>query len=47
MKFTSKRQINQISFNHSSGIGFKGFPSLCKTYTAKAYSFLFNDTTLV
>ena len=47
MKLPTKRQIKQIPLNHSSDVGFKDFTSLYKTYTAKAYSILVNDTTLV
>ena len=40
MKIPNKRQIQQIAFNHSSDIDFKGFRNLYKKCTTKPYSFL-------
>ena len=42
-----KWELQQIAFNHSSDIYFKDFTSLCKKYTAKPYSFLVINATLV
>ena len=41
----NKREFQQIAFNHSSEIGFRGFIYLYKTWTAKPYYFL-SDATL-
>ena len=41
-----KRELQQIAFNHSSGIDFQDFMNFYKKCTAKLYSFLFMDTTL-
>ena len=46
MNILNKRELQQIAFNHSSGIYFKDFMSLYKKCTAKPHSFLVNDTTL-
>ena len=46
MKIPNKRELQQITFNHSSDIDFPDFINLYKTFTAKPYSFLFIDTTL-
>ena len=48
MKIPSKRELQQIAFNHSSDIDFKGFikNNLYKKCTAKPYSFLVINTTL-
>ena len=45
VKITNKKELQQISFNHSSDIGFKDFMNLRKC-TAKPYCFLVIDTTL-
>ena len=47
MKIPNKRELQQIALNHSSDIDFKGFMKIYKKYTAKPYSFLVNDTTLL
>ena len=47
MKISSKRELQQIAFNHSSGIDFQNFINLYKKCTTKPYSFLVIDTTLV
>ena len=46
MKISSKRELQQISFNHSSDIDFQDFMNLYKKRTEKPYSFLVVDTTL-
>ena len=46
MKIANKHEPQQIAFNHSSDIDFKGFMNLYKKYTAKPYSFLVIDATL-
>ena len=46
MKITSKRELQQIAFNHSSDINFKDFTSLYKKCNAKPNSFLVIDATL-
>ena len=46
MKIPNKRELQQIAFNHSSDIDFKGFMKLYKEYTKEPYSFLVNDRTL-
>ena len=45
MKIPSKREVQQIAFNHSSYIDFKDFESLPKTYW-KDILFLVIDVTL-
>ena len=46
MKISNKRELQQISSNHSSDIDSKDFSKIYKKYTDKPYSFLVNDTTL-
>ena len=46
MKIPNKRELQQITFNHSSGIDFEGFVILYEKCSAKPYSFLVIDTTL-
>ena len=46
MKIQNKRQLQQIGYNHSSGIDFQDFINLYKKSSEKPYSFLFIDTTL-
>ena len=46
MKIPNKRELPQITLNHSSDIDFKDFMKIYKKCTAKPYSFLVNDTTL-
>ena len=46
MNTPNKRELQQIAFNHSSDIDYRGFMNLYKKYTAKPYSFLVIDTTL-
>ena len=47
MKIPSKRKLKQTAFNHSSGIDFQDFIYLYKKCTAKPYSFVIIDTTLL
>ena len=46
MKIPNKRELQQITLNLLSDIGFKDFIKIFKKYTAEPYSFLVNDTTL-
>ena len=45
MKIPNKRELQQISINHSSDIEFKEFMKIYKC-TAEPYSFLVNDTNI-
>ena len=45
MKISNKRELQQISINHSSDINTKDFIELYKKCTNKPYSFLVIDTT--
>ena len=42
----NKRELQQITSNHSSDINFKDFVKLYKDSTKESYSFLVNDATL-
>ena len=44
MKFSNKRELQQIPFNHLSDIGIEDFMNLYKKSTAKPYSFLAIDS---
>ena len=46
MKIPKKRELQQIAFNHSSGIDFKDFMNLYKKCNAKEYYFIVIDATL-
>ena len=46
MKDPDKRELQQITSNHSSDIDFRDFMNLYKKYTAKPYSFSVIDITL-
>ena len=46
MKIPNKRELQQITLNHSSDISAKGFIKIYEKYTAGPYSFLVNDATL-
>ena len=46
MKTPNKGELQQIAWNHSSGIDFIDFMKLYKDYGKKICSFLVNDTTL-
>ena len=43
----NKRELQQAAFNHSSNIDFKDFMNLYKKCSARPYSFLVSDATLV
>ena len=45
-KIPDKRQLWEISINHSSDISTKDFTNIYRKCTAEPYSFLVNDTTL-
>ena len=40
MKLPSKRELQQVAFNHSFDIAFEKFMNFYKKYAAKPYSFL-------
>ena len=46
MKIPNRRELQQISVNHSSDINTKDFINIYKKCTDKPYSFLVSDTTL-
>ena len=46
MKIPNRRELQQITLNHSSDINSKNFIEIYKTCTAESYSFLVNDATL-
>ena len=46
MKIPKKRELQQITFIHSSDIDIKAFMNLYKKCTAKSYSVLVFDTAL-
>ena len=46
MKIPNKREVQEISSNHSSDIECKDFIKLCKDYTKEPFTFLVDDTTL-
>ena len=46
MKIPNKRELQQITLNHSSNIDFKDFMKIYKKGTKEPYFFLVNDTTL-
>ena len=46
MKIPNKRELQQISLNHSSDINSKDFIKIYKKCTAEPYSFLVNDAML-
>ena len=45
-KIPKKRELQQISSNHSLDIDIKDFMKLYKEHTKEPYLFLVNDTTL-
>ena len=47
IKIPNKQELQQIAFNHSSDIDFKDFMNLYINCTAKPYTFLVIDATLV
>ena len=46
-EISTKGELQQTPFNHSSGNNFKDFVNLYKKCTAKPYSFLVIDATLI
>ena len=46
MKIPNKRELQQITSNHSSDIDFKDFTKLYKDYTKEPYSCSESDTIL-
>ena len=46
MKIPDKRELQQISINHSSNVNTKDFIKIYKKSTDEPYSFLINDSTL-
>ena len=46
MKIPNKWELQQITFNHSSDVGFNDFVNLYKKCTAKPYYFSITDATL-
>ena len=46
MKIPNRRELQQISVNHSLDINTKDFINIYKKCTDKPYSFLVSDTTL-
>ena len=46
MKILNRRELQQITVNHSSDIDFKDFMKIYKVCTAEPYSFFVNDTIL-
>ena len=45
-KIPNKRELQQITTNHSSDINTKDFANIYRKCTSEPYSFLVNDTTL-
>ena len=45
MKIPTKRELQQITSNHSSATDFKDFMKIYKDHTYAPYSFLLKDTT--
>ena len=46
MKIPNKKELQQITINHSSDINTKDFANICKKCKSTLYSFLVNDATL-
>ena len=46
MKISNKLELQQIEFNHSSGINSKDFINIYKKHSEKPYSFLVIDASL-
>ena len=46
-KIPNKRELQQITINHSSDINTKVFVNVHRKYTSEPYSFIVNDTTLL
>ena len=45
-KIPNKRELQQITTNHSSDVNIKDFANICRKCTSESYSFLVDDTTL-
>ena len=45
-KIRNKRELQQITTNHSSDINTKDFANICRKCTSEPYSFLVDDATL-
>ena len=43
MKILNRRELQEITLNHSSDINSKDFIKTCKKYAVEPYSFLVND----
>ena len=46
MKIPNKRELKQISINHSADVDFKDFINIYRKCTLETYSFLADDKTL-
>ena len=46
MKIPNKRELKQISINHSADVDFKDFINIYRKCTLEPYSFLAHDKTL-
>ena len=46
MKFSNKKELQQIAINPSSNTDFEDFMNLYKKCSAKPYSFLVNNTSI-
>ena len=46
IKIPNKLELQQIAFDHSSGIAFNDFMNIYKNYIAKLHAFLLNNSTL-
>ena len=46
MKISNKRDLQNITINHSAGIDYKDFIKIYREYTKEPYNFLTIDTTL-
>ena len=46
MKINNRKDLHQISINHSADIDYKDFLRIYRNCTKDPYSFLTNDTTL-
>ena len=46
MKIPNKRELKQISINHSADVDFKDFINIYRKCTLEPYSFLADDKTL-
>ena len=46
MKINNKKEVQNISINHSADINYKGFIKICRECTKEPFNFLTIDTTL-